>query len=111
MRESYQAELIRGYRAENGQGTLVPDKIDPPTSQREAENKKTKLLHEWRDLSSNLLQCVESWHEMHLEAYRLRHPALDLITVREMLMLTIYHDLYHLHKIQQAHPKKRSRSR
>jgi len=111
MRDRYQAQLARGFRAENGKSSLAPDKITTPTSQRDAEDTRKKLLQEWRDVSKALVKCVEGWHEMYLEGYRLPHPAFGKISVREMLMVAIYHDLHHLLKVRQAHPRKKSHKR
>lgn len=45
---------------------------------------------------NSLAKKALKWSEVNLEAYLLPHPLLGKITVREMLMFTIYHTSHHL---------------
>ncbi|MBV8255694.1 MAG: DinB family protein [Chitinophaga sp.] len=50
---------------------------------------------------------IRNWTESDLDRYRLPHPILGKITVREMLYFTAYHNQHHLEKLihqeQNAH--------
>ncbi len=108
LRTQYQEKLKKGFRAEDGPAVIVPGKLQTPTSVRDAEKLKRKLLRSWKLTSENLVRRVECWHEMHLESYLLPHPALDKLSIREHVMLNIYHNLHHIYHIQQQYPRKKS---
>jgi hypothetical protein len=43
----------------------------------------------------SLENASEPWREEDLDRYRLPHPVLGLVTVREMLMFTLFHFDHH----------------
>jgi hypothetical protein len=47
-------------------------------------------------VAANLHSAIDTWGERGLERLRLPHPALGLLTVREMLFFTLYHNLHHV---------------
>ncbi len=98
IREAYQEKLAAGGKAP---GRFVPEKIPVPATQREAEKRKGKLISQWSSTGKALTSQVKRWHEISLEEYRLPHPLLGKLTMREMLMFTIYHSLHHTLRIQQ----------
>ena len=50
----------------------------------------------------SLVTAVGKWRERDLDKYRLPHPVLGKISVREMLFFTHYHDLHHLEIVRRA---------
>ena len=40
--------------------------------------------------------AITRWGERALDRFRLPHPALGQLTVREMLFFTLYHNLHHV---------------
>ena len=98
MRETYQEKLAGGAKAT---GRFLPEKIPVPSTQREAEDMKIEMLHQWSSTGRALTRQVTRWHEIQIEKYVLPHPLLGKLTVREMLMFTIYHNLHHTLRIQQ----------
>jgi len=39
------------------------------------------------------------WNESDLDTYRMPHPILGMLTIREMLFFTVFHTLYHLNSM------------
>ncbi len=91
------AELCQVYRdaiAKGGQasGRYLPEQQNP---QRDAEEQKKTLLDRWSKTGDELVSVAKSWEENDLDRYRLPHPLLGKLTIREMLYFTIYHNLRH----------------
>lgn len=85
----YQEKLKSGGKAS---GRYVPDQ----TIQSDKKDLLSRYQAEKRKLVSNL----DLWSEESLSRYRLPHPLLGKITVREMLYFTIYHNYHHLESIK-----------
>ncbi|HSE37429.1 MAG TPA: DinB family protein [Blastocatellia bacterium] len=54
-----------------------------------------ELLAQCRDSVSRLRQAAARWSESDLDVYRLPHPLLGKLTLREMLFFTLYHFAHH----------------
>ena len=65
---------------------VVPDDI---------ESWQSKLVSVCRDSVSDLSQAVGRWSESDLDRFRLPHPLLGKLTLREMLLFTLYHYSHH----------------
>lgn len=91
--EVYKDLLEKGAVATN---RYVPDEI-PKT-----EDAKTDLLHNWHRAGKRLLAAIETWSEKDMDVYRLPHPLIGKMTVREMLFFTIYHNAFHGRRITEA---------
>ncbi len=48
---------------------------------------------------SGLVGKIPGWSEAALDRYRLPHPLLGKLTVREMLFFTLYHNAHHLDQV------------
>jgi DinB superfamily len=90
MCEVYHGRLRSGGRAG---GRFVPEEMSP--SEEEAESVRARALAGWSRSGEGLLQALRRWREAGLDRYRLPHPLLGKLTVREMLFFTHYHDLLH----------------
>lgn len=56
---------------------------------------KAKLLERWKATNAKLLRQLEKWDENTLDSVRFPHPTLGKLTVREMLLFTLYHQHHH----------------
>ncbi len=56
---------------------------------------KSKLIERCRQAVVDLERTAARWSENDLDKYRLPHPLLGKLTVREMLLFTIYHFEHH----------------
>jgi hypothetical protein len=94
----YNAKLAEGVRAEN-YNSVTPVSYRMPEG---TDDVKAYLLETWRDTHNRLWQALENWQEEDLDSYQLPHPALGLLTLREMLFFTVHHNTLHWHDIQQT---------
>jgi len=88
----YQSRLAQGARAT---GRYIPREVLP--------SEKDGLLSRFRQEGSLLLNGLQKWDESQLDHYRMPHPLLDLLTVREMLYFTIYHTQHHGRILEQRY--------
>jgi hypothetical protein len=89
----YRAALAAGGRAAP---RFVP--TDAPSSSA-PEARRTEILRSWHDSVRTLDLRLSRWPEDALDAVRVPHPLLGLLTMREMLLFTVYHTAHHLRLI------------
>ena len=65
---------------------------------------QSEVLASWRGAVSGLAAKIPGWSERALERYRLPHPLLGKLTVREMLFFTLYHNAHHLDLVASRRP-------
>jgi uncharacterized damage-inducible protein DinB len=95
---AYKQRLDDGIRAEDFNAvTPVAYRLPEGT-----EDVQAYLLEVWHDAHNRLWQALENWSDEDLDRYQLPHPALGLITLREMLFFTLHHNTLHWHDIQQT---------
>ena len=90
LRSDYQAVLAAGGRAG---GPFTPAELAPPADPaawRESLMRRRALV------LADLIARAERWSEADLDACRLPHPLLGKLTVREMLLFTLYHEVHHV---------------
>lgn len=92
VRETYLARLAAGATA----GRFAPSAQPLPA---DAEGYREKIIASWRAADAELQSRILLWDETSLDRYRLPHPALGRLTVREMLYFTLYHNAHHLNLI------------
>jgi DinB superfamily len=92
IREVYREGLRRGATA----GRFAPSPRPVPA---DVEAYRTQVLSSWRQAAASLASQVELWPEPNLDYFRLPHPLLGRLTVREMLFFTLYHNAHHLNLV------------
>lgn len=97
VREVYQAALANGGVAS---GQFVPQLDNHPD---DPPGEQARLLQAWKDSSAALVQAARKWNDSQLDSIRLPHPLIGLLTVRELLLWTIYHNLHHLEDARRLH--------
>jgi hypothetical protein len=89
-------ELVTRYRellaAGGNAGKFAPRTIPVP---EDVDAWQRKLVGTCRDSVSDLSHTVGRWSESDLDRYRLPHPLLGKLTLREMLFFTLYHYNHH----------------
>ena len=93
MRERYLAALADGT-AQAGRFAPTPRPVPDDVATARA-----KVLREWNEADAALDTAVASWTEPALDRYRLPHPVMGKLTLREMLEFTVYHTAHHLNRI------------
>ncbi len=93
LRDDYRKALQQpGASAGRFAPTPRPAPADPEAFRRE-------VLASWRGAVGGLLEAIPRWQEPALDRYRLPHPLLGRLTVREMLFFTLYHNAHHLNLV------------
>jgi hypothetical protein len=89
LRATYHEALASGLRA----GDYSPKPL--PASQQSGEERE-RILNRWAGSLSALGSAAQGWSEGSLDRLRLPHPGLGMLTVREMLFFTLYHNTHHV---------------
>lgn len=63
------------------------------------ETTRIELLTKWDRSCEDLQHAMGSWPDRRLDSYRLPHPGLGRLTVREMLYFTLFHNAYHANRV------------
>ncbi len=76
-----------------------PPRMGSRSGWRSRRATRRQVLGSWREAVSGLAAKVPGWSEHALDLYRLPHPLLGKLTVREMLLFTVYHNAHHLEQV------------
>jgi hypothetical protein len=93
LREIYRARLARGASA----GRFAPR---PQAVQGSPDAARARILASHAAAIEALCTGIARWPEQALDALRLPHPLIGRLTVREMLLFTLYHNRHHLENVQ-----------
>ena len=83
---------------------MVQDKYAPvlyevPYTEEEAEKYQKQDLKKWRRAADDFQRVVSKWYDFQMDKYQLPHSVFDKLTVREMVMFTIFHNKLHIESI------------
>jgi hypothetical protein len=92
MQERYRAALTGGAQAGRFAPAPRPVSSDP-------EALRGAIMARWVAAGSALRASLARWPEARLDLYRLPHPVLGPLSVREMMSFTVYHTAHHLRRI------------
>ena len=90
-------ELFSKYKDVLNTGMKAPPNFSPDPDQNFS---KDELLGNWNMIGRKLADRIPLWTDKDLDSYRLPHPAIGKITVREMLYFTIFHARHHLNSMK-----------
>lgn len=65
-------------------------------------DEKAYLVETWHDSNQRLLDVLQQWDEADLDRYQIPHPAISMVTIREMLFFTVHHNTLHWGDIRAA---------
>lgn len=88
----YQSKLKTGVTA----GRFAPSPQPAPNDPR---TRRAEIMQHWQETHRQLLQAIAAWPEAALNHYRLPHPVLGKLTLREMLFFTLYHNAHHVRQV------------
>jgi hypothetical protein len=88
LRDRYLELLVGGVDA----GKYAPDELQIPDDRVAWQQ---GLVASCRDAVRDLARVAERWEESDLDRYQIPHPLLGQLTVREMLLFTLYHHTHH----------------
>lgn len=91
LHQTYQIRLAEGLRAEDVTSVNPVDYRYPEGM----TNVKDALLAAWNEGNDRMLDALDELNEAELDMYQLPHPAVGMLTLREMLYFTIEHNELH----------------
>ncbi|MEF2279755.1 DinB family protein [Deinococcus sp. YIM 134068] len=83
IRDGYRDALAGGAKAS---GRYVPD----------PQGDQAALVQEYLDATAAVRTALAGWTDADLDRFALTHPVLGELSVREMLLFTLYHNQHHL---------------
>lgn len=92
LRARYLAQLAAGGKAGRFTPGAEPRPADPEAARGE-------IVARWLEASHALETALGRWDERSLDRYRLPHPLLGPLTMREMMAFTVYHTAHHLRRV------------
>ena len=90
--------IEKTYRKVLGQGVKAPANLSPRPEDVPAD--KATMLIRLTDTYLAIANQLEGWSDEELERYRIPHPALGLISVREMVYFIGIHTRHHMAVLQ-----------
>lgn len=96
IEERYLKELKRGLQA----GKYAPEFKEKPYTEAEAEEERVRIIKSWIKLGKAIIAALNGWSESDLDRYLLPHPGLGKLSMRELLMFMLYHNLHHTNGVQ-----------
>lgn len=90
IRETYRNILANGGVAGP---TVTPNIDDHPADPKASQD---ELIQRWRQLSQTIIAAAEGWNETDLDTLQVEHRLLGMLTARELLLWTTYHNLHHM---------------
>lgn len=94
VKAAYYAKLAEGFGA-------TPAVIGPLIAQAQATAQtRASLMQTWRESAAAMLERVAGWDDAALDAHQVPHPAIGMLTMREMLFFFVFHDAHHLADLQ-----------
>lgn len=86
-------EVVTKYKAKLAAGGRASGRFIPPVILFE---QKESLIKKYTRQKEKLFRKIERQSEEALDQYILPHPLLGKLTLREMLLFTVYHNEHHL---------------
>ncbi len=99
---TYQARLAEGIRAEDYEN-VTPGFYRFPEG---VSDEQAYLIQTWDESNERLVNALDDYSESDLDRLQLPHPAVGMVTLREMLFFTLFHNRLHAGDIQRAAPLK-----
>ena len=90
--DAIEAAYLRALDAGGTAGRYAPtpEKATLDTARRDA------IMDAHSETLRGMTQALERWTEAQIDSYRLPHPLLGKLTVREMMLFTLIHNQHHV---------------
>ena len=91
------SELVATYKEALGDGlTAGRFAARPLAVEEQTPEVQKRVVAELSATLENLASAFGRWSDLSLDRLRFPHPGLGLLTVREMLFFTLYHNTHHV---------------
>ncbi len=94
-------EVVAVYTNILKEGGVASGKYIP-----EEKISKEQLVKDWESISQKFITRLKKWSDKDLETYRVPHPLIGKMTMREMMYFTHFHTGYHLRIIKELNSSK-----
>ena len=91
-------EMVRYYQSKLKNGAKASKAYIPKSGKK---TDRSALSASFRQNYDRLIEKMNEWSEDDLDTYRLPHPILGKLTIREMLYFTIYHLEHHYNRMKE----------
>ena len=89
---TYEA-IVEKYKEKLEAGGTAPILFEP---KKVFKSEKYRLMQSLKTENEKMITIINKWKETDMEIYLLPHPLLGKLTIKEMLLFTIYHTEHHL---------------
>ncbi len=93
VRETYMTFFEKGLAIASAQ-------YEPQVAEKSAAERE-KILAKWDKKANQLTDGFAGWSEADLDFYQVPHPLIGLMTIREILLFTAYHNMHHVNDVNQ----------
>jgi hypothetical protein len=90
VRDTYRNILANGGVAGP---TVIPNVDDHPADPKASQ---AALVQRWRTVSQAFVDAFAGWSESDLDTLQIEHRLLGMLTMRELLLWTTYHNQHHM---------------
>ena len=90
FRGEYEERLRRGI----GRNPFAPRALDPS---EQTDDGRERVMLQHQEAVDRTCRAIEGYPEWSLDRLRARHPALGMITMRELAMFALIHNVHHVH--------------
>lgn len=95
-------EVVQVYRdALDGGATAGKYTPSERSGDLSREEWRELVIERWRSCGLELQAAIRGWSEEQLDRYRIPHPLLGKMTVREILFFTLYHNAHHARRVEE----------
>ncbi len=90
--------VITVYQAFLAAGGVAPAQYEPLAQATDAAE-KARILEKWQSKMASLVDAIGGWSEAQLDAFQVKHPLIGSLTIREVLLFTLYHNMHHVNDV------------
>lgn len=93
------AEVRAAYMVFVDAGTAIAPATYEPQMREKTQAERVTIFAKWQQKNESLAAGITGWSEEDLDFYQLPHPLIGNLTVREMLLFTLYHNMHHVNDV------------
>lgn len=93
-------QVVANYQEKSKKIVLKPSSKYAPTSG--VTKPREELLTSWKMVQTKLNERFDNWTDEDLENAVLPHPAAGLMSMKEMMLFTVYHTYHHIDGMEKA---------
>ena len=94
-------EVVEGYLGKLASGAGASGAYLPASAAEQTSVAQEKLIERFLEAGKDLEKGLRGWRDTDLDIYRLPHPLIGKLTVREMVAWSLYHGHHHRARIHE----------